>query len=294
MSPRRTIRSGRVARHALAALLFAATIAIGACSREPASPQSAAQAEAAPAARFEARLDLVNNNGDVRYDGTVDSEASRKAVLGALVRAYGAEHVSGEIAVDRGARPAPWQAALPQFLASFAVPGAALSFEGRKIGLSGHAPVEARKALLARAELMFPGFAYTGLFQGASDAASPADPASAVLAQVKPGTSGDELIQALNEAVAQTPIRFEDGSARVAPESLALLSKAAEVIQAAGDGTRIEVAGPANGDPALARQRAEAIKVQLIVNGVSPAAIETTDQAGPGTAARFRLAQRRS
>lgn len=294
MSPYRTTGPSHTARNALAALLFVATIAIGACSREPAPPQSTAQAEAAPAARFEARLNLVNNNGDVRYDGTVDSEASRKAVLGALVRAYGAEHVSGDIAVDRGARPAPWQAALPQFLASFAVPGAALSFEGRKIELSGHAPVEDRKALLAKAELMFPGFAYTGLFQGAGDAASPADPASAVLAQVKPGTSGDELIKALNEAVAQTPIRFEDGGARVAPESLALLSKAAEVIQAAGDGTRIEVAGPANGDPALARQRAEAIKVQLIVNGVSPAAIETTDQAGPGTAARFRLAQGRS
>jgi hypothetical protein len=294
MSPYRTTRSSRIARPVLAVLLFAATIAVGACSREAPPAQSAAQPEAAPAARFEARLDLVNNNGDVRYDGTVDSEASRKAVQGALVRAYGADHVSGEIAVDRGARPAPWQAALPRFLASFAVPGAALAFEGRKIELSGHAPVEDRKALLAKAELMFPGFTYTGLFQGAGDAASATDPASAVLAQVKPGTSGDDLVQALNEAVAQTPIRFEDGGARVAPESLALLSKAAEVIQAAGDGTRIEVAGPANGDPALARQRAEAIKVQLIVNGVSPAAIETTDQAGPGSAARFRLVPGRS
>lgn len=294
MSPHRATRSSRTARPVLAVLLFAATLAIGACSRGPAPTQTSTQAEAAPAARFEARLDLVNNNGDVRYDGTVDSEASRKAVLGALVRAYGAEHVSGEIAVDRGARPAPWQAGLPQFLASFTAPGAALSFEGRKIELSGHAPVEDRKALLAKAELMFPGFTYTGLFQGAGDAASAADPASAVLAQVKPGTSGNELIKALNEAVAQTPIRFEDGGARVAPESLALLSKAAEVIQAAGDGTRIEIAGPAAGDPALARQRAEAIKVQLIVNGVSPAAIETTDQAGPGGVASFRLVQGRS
>jgi len=271
-------------------LLVATVVAATACNRQAPTTQDATAhappAAAAPVAQFDATLNLVNNNGTVRYDGVVGTDAARQSVEAALRRAFG--RVSGELKVDRGARPAPWQDALPEFLASFTQPGAAISFEGRRVELHGHASEDDRKALLARAELLYPGYAYTGLFQGVGDGA-PADAASAVLAEVKPGTSGAPLVKALNEAVTQTPIRFEPGSARVAPDSLALLSKAAQVIQASGDGTRLQIAGPAADDPSLAQQRAEAIKVQLIVNGVSPAALETTAQAGNGEAAAFRL-----
>ncbi|MDR0182574.1 hypothetical protein [Lysobacter arvi] len=266
-------------------LLLATLVAMGGCNRQSPSTDASQTAAAAPVAQFDATLNVVNNNGTVRYDGVVGSEAARQAVDAALRNAYG--RVSGDLKVDRGARPAPWQDALPAFLESFDQSGAAVSFEGRRIELHGHAGEDDRKALLARAELLYPGYAYTGLFQGVGEGA-PGDAASAVLARVKPGTSGAPLVQALNEAVTQTPIRFEPGSARVAPDSLALLSKAAQVIQAA-EGTRLEIAGPAADDPSLARQRAEAIKVQLIVNGVSPAALETTAQAGNGEAAAFRL-----
>ena len=34
--------------------------------------------------QFEARLSLVNNNGTVRYDGTVDSDGTRKAIVATL------------------------------------------------------------------------------------------------------------------------------------------------------------------------------------------------------------------
>jgi len=267
-------------------ILFATAVATTACNREPPTAQAPPPTAAAPVAQFDATLNLVNNNGAVRYDGVVGTDAQRQSVEAALRRAFG--RVSGELKVDRGARGAPWSDALPKFLESFTQPGAAVSFEGRRIELHGHASEADRKALLARAELLFPGYAYTGLFQGVGDGATP-DPASAVLAEVKPGTSGAPLVKALNEAVTQTPIRFEPGSARVAPDSLALLSKAAQVIQASGDATRLQIAGPAADDPSLAQQRAEAIKVQLIINGVSPAALETTAQAGNGEAAAFRL-----
>ena len=273
-------------RSILPMMLMAAVAATTACNRDTPASQAPSSAAAAPVAQFDATLNLVNNNGAVRYDGTVGSDDARQSIEAALARAYG--RVSGELKVDRGARPAPWQDALPKFLESFAQPGAAVSFEGRRIELHGHASDADRKALLARAELLYPGYAYTGLFQGVGDGA-PTDAASAVLAQVKPGTSGAPLVKALNEAVTQTPIRFEPGSARVAPDSLALLSKAAQVIQASGEGTRLQIAGPAADDPSLAEQRAEAIKVQLIVNGVSPAALETTAQAGSGEAASFQL-----
>ncbi|MBU8974987.1 MULTISPECIES: hypothetical protein [unclassified Lysobacter] len=268
--------------------LVAVIATTAACNRDTPTSQTAPQAATpAPVAQFDATLNLVNNNGTVRYDGTVDTDATRQAIEAALKLAYGGS-VSGELKVDPGARRAPWQEALPKFLDAFTQPGAAVSFEGRRIELHGHASEADRKALLARAELLYPGYAYTGLFQGVGEGA-PVDGASAVLAQVKPGTSGGALVKALNEAVTQTPIRFEPGSARVAPDSLALLSKAAQVIQASGDGTRLQITGPSGDDPSLAQQRAEAIKVQLIVNGVSPAALETTTQAGTGDATSFRL-----
>lgn len=277
----------RFPRTALAGLVVALLAATAACSRNaPDAPQTAA--EAAPITRFDARLNLVNNNGTIRYDGVVDTEANRDAILAMLAQAYGAGSVSGNLAVDRAARPAPWHAALPRFLSVFTQPGAAVAFDGQRIELAGHASEAEREALLARAELLFPGYEYAGLFQGVGRDADTSG-GNAVLAAVKPGTSGAALVKALNDAVAQTPVQFEAGSARVAADSLALLSKAAQVIQAAGDGTRIEIAAPGGDDPALAQQRAQAIKVQLIVNGVSPAAIETAASAGSGDAALFRL-----
>ena len=266
-------------KNVLPLLLLAAAAATTSCNREPPATQAPPPTAAAPVAQFDATLNLVNNNGSVHYDGVVGSDAERQSVEAALRRAFG--RVSGEIKVDRGARAAPWQEGLPKFLESFTQPNAAVSFEGRRIELHGHASDADRKALLARAELLYPGYAYTGLFQGVGEGA-PVDAASAVLAGVKPGTSGAPLVKALNEAVTQTPIRF-------APGSVALQSKAAEVIQATGNGTRLQISGPAADDPSLAQQRAEAIKVQLIVNGVSPAALETTAQAGNGEAAAFRL-----
>ncbi len=272
-------------RPVLAVLLVALVAALPACNRN--APDATTRTQDVPAARFDARLNLVNNNGTIRYDGTVDTEESRDAIVAALNQAYGAASVSGQLAVDRGARPAPWQSALPRFITAFAHPGAAVTFDGRRIELGGHASEANRETLLARAELLYPGYEYTGLFQGVgrNTATSGGD---AVLAQVKPGTSGAALVNALNEAVVQTPVKFEAGSARVAADSLALLSKAAQVIQASGDGTRIQIVAPGGDDPTLARQRAEAIKVQLIVNGVSPAAIETTAPTGTDTAL-FRL-----
>ena len=127
--------------------------------------QDANRQAAAPAARFEARLNLVNNNGTVRYDGTVDSEASRKAIEAMLRQAYGAGSCP---AACRGcrAKPAPWQAQLPQFLTAFTMPGAAIGFDGRRIELSGYASQADRAALLARAEQLFPGYTFAGLFRG--------------------------------------------------------------------------------------------------------------------------------
>lgn len=272
-----------------AAVTLAAVIAFAGCSRD-ATPASSAQATAdtaaaPPTAQFEARLNLVNNNGTVRYDGTVDNESSRKAIEAMLRQAYG-PGITGLLAVDPAAKPAPWQANLPQFLSAFTMPGAAIGFDGQRIELSGYASEPDRTALLARAEQLFPGYTLTGLFRGVG---SSPDAAAQALAGLKPGASAGEVVKALN----QTPIQFIDGSAQVSPDSLAVLSQAAKAIKGSGGERRIEVTGPAAAgeDLALSQQRAEAIKVQLIVNGVSPASIETRGHVAgsPDSGASFRL-----
>ncbi|HEY5804538.1 MAG TPA: OmpA family protein [Lysobacter sp.] len=292
-SPARSPASPAAAMVSIAALV--ALTALGGCSRESTPPSSAqspaTQAQATPAtppaAQFDARLSLVNNNGTVRYDGTVGSETSRNAIVAMLGHAYGPASVSGDLAVDPAARPAPWQDPLPQFLSAFTMPGAAVTFEGERIELSGYASAPDRASLLARAQQLFPDFVLTGLFRGV--AGSGEDEAAQALAGLKEGASAGELEEALND----TPIHFVDGSAQVSADSLAVLSQAAQAIQGSAGERRIEITGPAAAgeDLALSHQRAEAIKVQLIVNGVNPASIETRGHAA-GTAdsgASFRL-----
>ncbi|MFC3814076.1 OmpA family protein [Lysobacter sp. GCM10012299] len=273
-----------------AAVTLAAAIAIAGCNRDatpaPSTQATAATPAAPPAAQFEARLNLVNNNGTVRYDGTVGSDESRKAIEAMLRQAYGTG-VTGTLAVDAAARPAPWQANLPQFLSAFTMHGAAVGFDGQRIELSGHASDSDRTALLARAEQLFPGYTLTGLFRGVGS--SSPDASAQALAALKTGASAGDVVKALN----QTPIQFIDGSAQVSPDSLAVLSQAAKAIQGSAGERRIEITGPAGAgeDLALSQQRAEAIKVQLIVNGVSPASIETKGHPAGSTdsGASFRL-----
>ncbi|MFC3549868.1 OmpA family protein [Lysobacter cavernae] len=282
----------------VALLAIGLTLTLAACNRESSTAGTASSPETASTtaavAQYEARLNLVNNNGKVRYDGTVDSAASKNAIVEALDKAYGAGNASGALAVDKGARSAPWLGKLPKFAAAFTMPGAAVAFEGQAIELSGYASPTDRAALLGKAQALFPGYRYSGLFEGVgNNAANPASSdAAQALTRLKPGASAAELMQALN----QTPIQFEDGSAKVTAGSLDLLSKAAQAIQAASAGARLEITGPAGStgvaadDLALSKQRAEAIKVQLIVNGVSPAVIETQGQPGTGQAgASFKL-----
>lgn len=278
-------------RHRAGALLLtlACVAGLGGCNRGPAGAdaEAAKAAAVAPVPRYEAKLSLVNNNGSLRYDGNVDSEAAKQAVIAALTHAYGAEKVSGDLAVDRYARPAAWAANLPRFVAAFTQPGAAVSFEGQRIQLSGQVAEADRAALLERARTLYPGYAYTGLFEGVGAA-----PANTALATLGDQASAAEVVKALN----QTPIAFEGDSARIAATSLDALSDAAKAIQSAPAQTRVEIYGPAGGsgvaedDLALSKQRAEAVKVLLIVNGVSPGAIETKPS-GPdgGRGISFKL-----
>lgn len=269
-------RSGAIAARAGACLLAAvAALALGACQRDPA-PVAEAGSDAAPAAvdapavtraPFDAIFSVVDNSGAIRIDGTVGDDAVRAQIDKAVDAAFGPGRATGDLLVEDAARPPEWIGGLPAFLQAFATgPGGAVRFEGNRIVLSGMVELERRRALRAAAERAFPGARLEGLFT------LPAEGAAAAAKTLTP--------QALETTLNQMPVTFEPGGGNVSSDSLDLVTQAADAIRAAPAGTRMLIVGPvvatadAGNDIFLSRQRAEALKVQLILNGISPASIE--------------------
>ncbi|HEY1468107.1 MAG TPA: OmpA family protein [Candidatus Acidoferrum sp.] len=95
--------------------------------------------------------------------------------------------------------------------------------------------------------------------------------ASSALAALKPGFSGQELVSALNLSV----INFPSGSAQIPADSGDYLTRVAVVLKAAPAGTALEIGGHTDntGDSAanmaLSQQRADAVRVYLIQQGVN-------------------------
>ncbi|MEQ1513024.1 MAG: OmpA family protein [Lysobacteraceae bacterium] len=254
-------RSGHI-RNLL--LILLATVAIAACNRAPAPAAKAPTIEREP---FDAMLSVVDNSSRIRFDGTVDNAATKAKIEQALLAAYGPNRAGGDILMDNVARPAPWLPGLAEFMKAFAtVTSAAVSFEGNTVVLSGNPSLDQRRALRAAAEQAFPGARLQGLFE------LPADPVA------KPAKLSPE---ALAKSLNQMPVQFKPGSGEVSNDSLALVVQAADAIRSAPAGTRLLIVGPVvatadtGNDMFLSKQRAEALKVQLILNGISPAVIDT-------------------
>jgi len=258
-------RTHRIALALAASLALAAT----ACQRTEDTSPPKPEAPTAARAAFDATLTVADNSGTVRFDGTVDSAGTKTRLEQALLAAYGPGRAAGAIGVDIAARPASWVDGLATFLPAFArTTGASLRFDGNTIVLNGPLDAERRRALRSAAERAFPGARLEGLFDvpdtttGATDA--------------KP-IAPRQLERTLNTL----PVAFEPGRGNVSDDSLALVAQAADAIRRAPAGTTLRIVGPvvathdAGNDVFLSKQRAEALKVQLILNGVNPAAIET-------------------
>jgi outer membrane protein OmpA-like peptidoglycan-associated protein len=258
-------RNGRAL--ALCTMIIVAALS-SACQRTPsadAKPDLVPTVERAP---FDAMLSVVNNSGAIRFDGTVADVATKSRIEQALLSTYGANRAAGEIALDVAARPPKWVAGLASFLTTFEpMVGAAVRFEGDSVVLSGNIDIEQRRTLRASAEQAFPGARLQGLFE------IPNESSRAITGTLAPAV----VAKTLN----QMPVKFENGGGNVSADSLDLVAQAADTIRAAAPGTRLLIVGPVvatadtGNDIFLSKQRAEALKVQLILNGVNPAVIDT-------------------
>jgi peptidoglycan-binding protein ArfA len=245
---------------------LALLVAVTGCQRGSDAPAQPAT-PSAPRVQIDATLGLADNSGSLRFDGTVDSEATRTAIERALLAVYGNGRAQGAIDIDPAATPPIWAKGLEDFLRALStVPGAGLRLAGNQATLSGPLDADQRRALRTAAERAFPGMRLSGLFESPGD-----DPAAG--AKLSP----EVLAKTLNE----TDVAFKAGSGEVSDDSLALVAQAADAIRAAPEGTRLLIVGPvtptsdAANDVFLSKQRAEALKVQLILQGVNPATIET-------------------
>ena len=259
-------RGGRML--ALSLFIAAAACMSTGCERTPSSKAKTDSTPAIERAPFDAMFSVVNNSGAIRFDGTVRDAATKSRIEQSLLSAYGPGRAAGDIVVERAARPLQWVAGLDVFMKVFEpMVGAALRFEGDRIVLSGKVELDQRRTLRAAAEQAFPGAQLQGLFE------LPAEDIAATGKAIEPTV----LAKKLN----QMPVKFENGGGNVSADSLSLVVQAADSIRAAPPGTKLLIVGPvvasadAGNDIFLSKQRAEALKVQLILNGVNPASIET-------------------
>jgi hypothetical protein len=90
-----------------------------------------------PAPSVPARLALSNKNGLIVYSGAVKDDATRTAITDSLKTVFGANNISGELAVDKQAGPAGWTNDLKTALGNFKTPGSQALFDGNAVSVGG-------------------------------------------------------------------------------------------------------------------------------------------------------------
>ena len=235
----------------------------------------------APAGTIDPQLTLSNQNGRIRYSGVVRDEATRTSIVNALRTTFGEANIDGNLSVDGNVKRLAWLPRLDDLLASLKTPGVEFSLNGNNINLGGWLSAADRQALSDKLRGIFGTQATIGsLGDAAGDAVRVANE-KALSALGAIGTSGrvspDEVVQAMNLAI----INFSSGSAEIAPDSREVIRRSAEAIKQAPAGSTIEIGGHTDktGDPArnlaLSQARADAVKAELVSDGVPTSMLAT-------------------
>lgn len=268
-------RSTFAARRSLiAGCLAIAVVAFAGCQKSSVDDNAGTAASSAP--RPPAELTIVNTSGVIRYTGSVGDAATRTRVSDSFDNAYAPGRASGSVESATSTQPADWVDGLAALLPELDVPGATLVISGRELRLQGQVAPRDRARLLRAVREVYPGYATTGLFAGVDPDRATSDlPAATMTTPLQKA----KVMTTLNTI----SIAFDDEAGSVSAASLAGVADAARALVSTPD-LKVRIALAASGNEALARQRAEALKVQLIINGVSPGAIETSVAPGNGGA----------
>lgn len=227
----------------------------GAATAPVASTDGTAQSVGAPTFAFQ------NSGGKVDVSGTLATAAEKFQLLDALKSSFGTDTLNARLDVDGSVKPAPWLDRLKGMLPRLKADGLKFAFSGDAVKLDTTALPEAeRVAVSSLFQKQLPTLKVDGLFDRGVEA----------IKELKAGYSATDLTTALN----QTTVRFDTGSANITRSSEEIIRQAADAIEGAPAGTRVEVGGHTDnqGDAAsnqlLSEQRARAVADALIAAGV--------------------------
>jgi outer membrane protein OmpA-like peptidoglycan-associated protein/uncharacterized protein YidB (DUF937 family) len=194
------------------------------------APPVAAPSANVAAVSKEPTLSFKNTDGKVTLNGTLGTVADKAKLLGDAVAAYGQDHVSADIKVDTGVKQPSWLKSVSVLFPALRQSGLQFALNGDSLKLdTSKLPEPERVAVSQLFQKELGNLEVEGLF----------DKGAAALGALPPGFSSEDLTQALN----QTTITFETGSAVITRSSESILDGAAKAIQAAPAGLRVEVEG---------------------------------------------------
>jgi len=223
-----------------------------------------------------ARLSLDNKNGVIVYSGTVEDEATRATITDSLNTAFGANKITGELAIDEHAGPAGWVKALKVELDNFRTPGLQVLYEGNAVSVGsvgGTIPGSDRDRIISSPKsILGPKYAFATIAgSGATETAMASPMLRADVSGTKPIGTPDQ------SALGLPTVYFATNSAEVPPESKAFLQQAAVIIKPMPVGTVVWISGfsDSTGNPVanmkLSQLRANAVRQVLVDAGVNPA-----------------------
>ncbi|MDQ6703943.1 MAG: OmpA family protein [Pseudomonadota bacterium] len=220
-----------------------------------------------------ARLALSNENGLIVYSGTVGDDATRTAITGSLKMVFGADKITGDLAVNQYAGQAGWSKDLKAALDNFKSPGSQALFEGNAVSVGGTIPDAERDEIISSVKsVLGPQFAVATL------AGSGATKTAAASSALNSGFSGKNPAGAPNQPALNLPaIYFAANSAEVPSSGRVLLRQAAGLMKQLPVGTVVQISGYTHnaGNPTantkLSQRRANAVRQVLVHAGVDPA-----------------------
>ncbi len=240
-----------------------------------------------PASSTPARLALSNEDGLIVYSGTVGDDATRTAITDSLKAVFGADKITGELAVNEHAGQAAWTKDLEATLDKFKTPGSQALFEGNAVSVGGTIPDAERDGIISSVKsVLGPRFAVAAL------ASSTTTKTAAASSALNSGVSGKNPASVPNQPALTLPaIYFAPNSAGVPSSGEALLRQAAGLMKQLPAGTVVQISGYTDsaGNPTanlkLSQRRADAVRQVLVDAGVNPAMLSAKGYGSSGSLA---------